>query len=97
MPLGQVLISDKEQIPEAFSVLSKAKTEIIAEQFVQFEKEVSVIVARNRLGEISCFPPAENLHKKNILIISRIPARLVPEVSEQAQTVAKKLRKGWNL
>ena len=94
---GQVLISDKEQIPEAFSVLSKAKTEIIAEQFVQFEKEVSVIVARNRLGEISCFPPAENLHKKNILIISRIPARLVPKVTEQAQLIAKQIAEGLEL
>ena len=94
---GQVLISDKEQIPAALSVLSKAKTEIIAEQFVQFEKEVSVIVARNRLGEISCFPPAENLHKKNILTISRIPARLVSKVTEQAQLIAKNIAEGLEL
>ena len=72
---GQARISNTEQIPEAFSVLSQAKTEIVAEQFVKFEREISVIVARNCLGESRCFTPAENLHKKNILNISRIPAR----------------------
>jgi 5-(carboxyamino)imidazole ribonucleotide synthase len=94
---GQARISNTEQIPEAFSVLSQAKTEIVAEQFVKFEREISVIVARNCLGESRCFTPAENLHKKNILNISRIPARLVPEVSEQAQTVAKKIAEGLEL
>ena len=94
---GQVHISMKEQIPDAFASLSIAKTEIVAEQFVLFEKEISVIVARNRLGEIICFPTAENLHKKNILTISRIPARLVPEVSEQAQIIAKKIAEGLQL
>ena len=94
---GQVHISKKEQIPDAFASLSIAKTEIVAEQFVLFEKEISVIVARNRLGEIICFPTAENLHKKKILTISRIPARLVPEVSEQAQIIAKKIAEGLQL
>ena len=94
---GQVMISSTAQIPEAFSALSQAKTEIVAEQFVPFEMEISVIVTRNRLGEIRCFTPAENLHKKNILTISRIPARLVSEVSEQAQNVAKKIAEGLEL
>ena len=94
---GQARISHAAQIPEAFSVLSQAKTEIVAEQFVAFEREISVIVARNRLAEIRSFTPAENLHKKNILTISRIPARLVPEVSEQAQITAKKIAEGLEL
>ena len=94
---GQARISSTAQIPEAFSALSQAKTEIVAEQFVPFEMEISVIVTRNRLGEIRCFTPAENLHKKNILTISRIPARLVSEVSEQAQNVAKKIAEGLEL
>ncbi len=94
---GQARISRTEQIPDAFAALNQAKTEIIAEQFVLFEREISVIVARNRLGEIRCFTPVENLHKKNILTISRIPARLVSEVSEQAQNVAKKIAEGLEL
>ncbi len=61
---GQTRISRTEQIPEAFSALSKAKTEIVAEQFVPFEREISVMVGRNRLGEIRCFTPVENLQKK---------------------------------
>jgi len=94
---GQVSISKVEQIPEAFSTLYSTKTEIVAEQFVSFEREVSVIVARNRLGEISCFPVAENVHEKNILIISRIPARLDSRVREQAQLLAKQIAEGLEL
>lgn len=94
---GQVRISKVEQIPEAFSTLYSTKTEIVAEQFVSFEREVSVIVARNRLGEISCFPVAENVHEKNILTISRIPARLDSRVREQAQLLAKQIAEGLEL
>ena len=94
---GQVRISKVEQIPEAFSTLYSTKTEIVAEQFVSFEREVSVIVARNRLGEISCFPVAENVHEKNILTISRIPARLYSRVREQAQLLAKQIAEGLQL
>ena len=94
---GQVRVSDTEQIPDAFNTLSQAKTEIVAEQFVLFEKEISVIVARNRLGEVRCFPVAENVHEKNILTVSRIPARLVSKVSEQAQLIAKKIAVGLEL
>ncbi|MBS1256741.1 MAG: N5-carboxyaminoimidazole ribonucleotide synthase [Deltaproteobacteria bacterium] len=94
---GQVLVSGSEQIPHAFNELHDADTEIVAEQYVPFEKEVSVIVARNRLGEVRCFPVAENLHQKNILIISRIPARLIPAVAEQAQIIAKQVAEGLDL
>jgi len=94
---GQIRISKEEQIPEAFSTLYSSKKGIVAEKFVLFEKEISVIVARNLLGEISCFPVAENVHGKNILTISRIPARLVSRVCERAQNLAKQIVEGLEL
>ncbi len=37
------------------------------EKFVKFEKEISIMVARNLSGQIECFPVAENRHKQGIL------------------------------
>ncbi len=94
---GQTLVSARDQITEASEELLQSGIELVAEKFVPFKKEVSVIVARNRLGEVRCFPVAENLHQKNILIISRIPARLNSSVTEKAKIIAKQIAEGLDL
>ncbi|MBC8258679.1 MAG: 5-(carboxyamino)imidazole ribonucleotide synthase [SAR324 cluster bacterium] len=94
---GQTHLVGKDQIPAPFSKLRQLNEELVAEQFVSFEKEISVIVARNIHGEVCTFPVAENLHQKNILTISRIPASLDSRVTEQANSLAKKIAEGLDL
>ncbi|QQE81317.1 5-(carboxyamino)imidazole ribonucleotide synthase [Alicyclobacillus sp. SO9] len=63
----------------------------ILEKFVPFERELSVIVARNPSGEIKTFPTAENIHKNHILHLSIVPARVSKEVSERARSLAESI------
>jgi 5-(carboxyamino)imidazole ribonucleotide synthase len=60
----------------------------VLEKWIPFEAELSVIVARGADGNISAFPPAENLHKNHILDLSIVPARFRPEVLSEAMTLA---------
>ena len=46
----------------------------ILEAFVPFEKEVSVVAARGRDGQIESFEVTENEHQDHILKTSRVPA-----------------------
>ncbi|WP_304458312.1 5-(carboxyamino)imidazole ribonucleotide synthase [Alicyclobacillus sendaiensis] len=64
---------------------------LIAEAYVPFEGELSVIVARNRRGEVRAFPPAENIHKRHILHMSIVPARYPEDVIARAVDVARQV------
>ena len=68
-----------------------AHSACIAEAFVPFTKEISVIIQRNSAGESYCLPVAENIHKDHILHESIVPARVHDDVLEQAVDEAKKI------
>ncbi|MCA8949594.1 MAG: 5-(carboxyamino)imidazole ribonucleotide synthase [Planctomycetes bacterium] len=57
---------------------------LIIEQFVAFDREVSVIAARGRNGEVAVYPLAENEHAGGILRRSRAPAPALPDAVERA-------------
>lgn len=86
---GQWVLKREEELEEAFETLAKAGTELIVEQFVPFELELSVIAARNPDGELAVFPTAENIHQDNILHLTIVPARVSEEVRERAEKIAR--------
>lgn len=88
---GQRVLRDKADVAEAYAELSGEGVELVLEQFIRFDKEISVIAARSPSGEIVTFPPAENIHLENILHISIAPARISREIVERAQRMAGKI------
>ncbi|MFS0840440.1 5-(carboxyamino)imidazole ribonucleotide synthase [Paenibacillus sp. 1P03SA] len=85
---GQWVIRSADEIPDAFAELSRAGTDLVLEQFIRFEKEISVIAARSPRGEVKAFPAAENIHVENILHMSIVPARISASVQEEAERLA---------
>lgn len=63
----------------------------VAEQALDLEKEISVMVARNPSGEIKSFPSAANHHENQILVWSVIPSSVPEEMEQRAQTLALRL------
>ncbi|WP_127588454.1 5-(carboxyamino)imidazole ribonucleotide synthase [Paenibacillus koleovorans] len=89
---GQWVIRSLDEAEDAYRTLSQARTELVLEQFVNFEKEISVIVARSPRGETRAFPPAENIHVHNILHLSIVPVRKTSaEVLKQAEEMAVRI------
>jgi 5-(carboxyamino)imidazole ribonucleotide synthase len=60
------------------------------EKFIPFVKEISVMTARNRSGQIESFPVTENIHFNNILDTTIAPARISGKVLAKAQVLAQK-------
>jgi len=60
----------------------------LAETFVDFEREVSVIGVQGD-GEVRTFPVGENVHEEEILRETVVPARTSDDVKERAQSVAR--------
>ncbi len=63
---------------------------MMLEKFIDFNMEVSVIAARNTIGEIATYPVVENIHEENILRLTIAPARVTKKISEKADKIAKK-------
>lgn len=63
----------------------------IAEEFVNFEGEISVILARNEAGHISILPIGDNIHQNGILVESIVPANVSENVKSKAVDVAKEI------
>jgi 5-(carboxyamino)imidazole ribonucleotide synthase len=90
---GQWVVRDRDA---ALAALAEARGKaLIYEQFVPFDKELSIICARNARGEIVTFPVAENQHDRGVLATSIVPARVSDEIAQQvrdaAETIARAL------
>ena len=68
---GQAIIRDEADISDACETLQCQC--LIAEQWIDFDREVSAIGARNIDGEIAVYPITENRHSNGILRTSRAP------------------------
>jgi 5-(carboxyamino)imidazole ribonucleotide synthase len=88
---GQWVIRNVDQIPIAIEAWNNSGVVMIIEKFISFKKELSVIVARNLLGQAKPFPIAENIHINNILHQSIVPARISMEQWKQAEVIALKI------
>jgi 5-(carboxyamino)imidazole ribonucleotide synthase len=84
---GNFLITSDSKVHEAFNYFPR--TELMAEKFVSFSKEISIMVARNPSGHITSFPVAENIHKNSILDTSIVPARISHRVELKAKRMAE--------
>lgn len=79
---GQVVLRAGDDPVVAWSALGEVP--LLAEQFVPFERELSVIACRGRDGEFAAYPLAENVHRGGILRISTAPASVTPELESRA-------------
>lgn len=94
---GQFVLKGPEQVAMAEEEVARRGGEWILEKFVPFVKELSVIVARNRRGEVATFPVAENIHHNNILHLSIAPARVDESIQRRAEELARKLADAFQL
>ena len=85
---GNFKINSREEINDALDLF--AGKSLMVEKFINFEKEVSVIAARNTNGAIATYPVVENIHKNNILKMTIAPGRVSENVKEEAEQIAHK-------
>lgn len=86
---GQSVCNNANDAREAFEAFGKV--ECVLEDFVEFELEVSVVLARDCFGGVQTFPVVENSHRNGILDTCVVPARVSEAVAERACSIACKL------
>lgn len=71
----------------------------VIEDLVDIDRELSVIVARNKLEEMRCFRPVEMVfnHEANLVDYLVSPADISDDLSEKAQSLAERTVKSFDL
>lgn len=81
---GQCVVRTRDDVENVWETLGKR--ELIVEEFVSFEKEVSLIAVRGLRGEYHAYPLTQNRHESGILRESVAPA---PDIGVSLQRIAE--------
>ncbi|MBX3042581.1 MAG: 5-(carboxyamino)imidazole ribonucleotide synthase [Candidatus Kapabacteria bacterium] len=95
---GNATVFNKESAEEAWN---KFKTngknrDLMAEEFVEFSKELAVIVARNSNDEIEVYPCVETVQYRHICHEVIAPAEISEDLQNKARNLALKAVKSIN-
>ncbi len=103
---GQFVIRSNEDIAKAWAELGGAVTgqgnltstpaPLIAEGFINFSREVSIIAVRGQGGEVRAYDLVENHHYNGILAKTQAPAIGTSHLKQMAQTAISKLMNHLN-
>jgi 5-(carboxyamino)imidazole ribonucleotide synthase len=90
---GVMKIESDKDLENAFDSPS------VVEEWIDIEKEISVIAARNRQGQIALYPPVEMVFnpKANLLDYLIAPARLTQEEQHRAKALAAQVVESFQL
>lgn len=86
---GQVRLEPGMDLDAAWAKMGGSVA--ILEGFVDFDCEISVIVARNPQGDVALYEPARNSHKHHILDTSIVPAGVSVKVAHAAEAIARQI------
>jgi 5-(carboxyamino)imidazole ribonucleotide synthase len=92
---SQARVAAESETAAAWSSLGSRHS--VAEQALELEAELSVMVARNPSGETRVYPPALNHHTRQILSWSVMPAPLPRPVTTRAQQLARSIAEAFGL
>ncbi|NBC21427.1 MAG: 5-(carboxyamino)imidazole ribonucleotide synthase [Alphaproteobacteria bacterium] len=86
---GQAVIASRADADSAWEDLGARAC--VLETLVEFDLEISGLVARGLSGECVAWTPPHNMHSEGMLRRSRVPAPVDPQVLGQAQDISVQL------
>ncbi|MCL2445359.1 MAG: 5-(carboxyamino)imidazole ribonucleotide synthase [Oscillospiraceae bacterium] len=88
---GVAVAKDANAVQTAYEKLGAGAKPLMAEEFVRYKKEISVIATRGIDGSRVIYPVAENHHENSILDTTIVPARISNEVADRACEIADRV------
>ncbi|MEM1646418.1 MAG: 5-(carboxyamino)imidazole ribonucleotide synthase [Ignisphaera sp.] len=91
---GQYFIKSREDLEKQLNFITKLSDTLIVEEFIDFDYEASIVIARDAKGVVEAYPPTYNRNEKGILIYNYGPLNnkaLSNKITEIAVTIATKL------
>lgn len=92
---GQVRIDPETDLGSVWQTMGGNLA--ILEAFVDFQREISVVIARGLDGYMELYVPVENQHRNHILDTTIAPARITQAVAEKAEAIARHIAQEMKL
>ena len=86
---GQARVADRDQALHAFHEFNGEPC--VLEKMLELEREISVVLARDADGLVRAFEPGENRHRRGILDVTIVPARVDRRLRDEAVAVAERI------
>lgn len=93
---GQLKLESEADV-EAAADFAEENKHCIIEEWITFDKEISVVFSRSTSGEIEFFPLSENEHRDHILYKTTVPAEVNDSVQKKAYHAAELLGEKMNI
>jgi len=93
---GNFFIKSASDIALGYEKLNGNENELMIEDAVNYEREVSVIATRAENGECEVYPIADNIHKDSILDTTFIPANISKSTEKKVMEIAKSVLECFN-
>ncbi len=89
---GVWVVKSEADAAEAFSVAAASGVDILAEELVDFRRELSALVARSPSGQVAAYPVVESVQRDGICWEVVAPAPdLDPDLAVEAQQIAMRV------
>lgn len=84
---GNIVARTADEARKVWNAL--IRKDAMAEQFIRYERELSILAAKDQNGNVAFYPLAENLHEDGVLRLTRAPARVDDDIRMKALGIAK--------
>lgn len=91
---GQCVLRQSSDLSQALELVAQGP--LILEEFVAFERELSLIAVRGQDGSVACYPLIENRHQGGILRQSTVPVKTEGNVERDAAASVQRLLEHLN-
>ncbi|HYO39957.1 MAG TPA: 5-(carboxyamino)imidazole ribonucleotide synthase [Nocardioidaceae bacterium] len=89
---GVWVVSSQEECASAFETAADTGVAILAEELVDFRRELSALVARSPSGQVAAYPVVESVQQDGVCLEVTAPAPdLDPGLAVEAQRIAMRL------
>lgn len=68
---------------------NQERSSIYAEEFIRFDKELAIMIARNQSGEVAIYPVVETIQRNHICNEVKAPADIPEYISDEIKNIAK--------
>ena len=86
---GNAVVKKISDIEKKYNALGGSEVSLMAEKFLNFKKEISVLACRGIDGKIVIYPVAENIHINSILEETMVPAEIKRKNEIKAMEMAR--------
>lgn len=86
---GTFIIRDCDRLQEVWKKLDYSP--VLLEEFIPFERELAVIVARSLTGEVVVYPVVETQQEEQVCRRVLVPAEIHPDIVAEVEAIAQTL------